>query len=171
MSQMPFNPHSLVSTLQNNSNLPVVFSQDGQFISPGYHITEVKMSEVNSLDCGQGTDQWRELAIQLLDGNAAPSAAFMPSAKMLGILDKALDNTQIDDNTKLYFEFASGNTAVQKSTVESIEIIDGAIAITLVGTTAQCKPYQRALSNGTASADGGGCCTSVQSTSRSCCGS
>ncbi len=169
MSTLQPNIDTLVSTLNSNPKLPVIFTQNDHAISPGYHVTEVKMATVNSLDCGRGTDQWREIVIQLLDGNADTSGTYMQSAKMAHILNQALNGEQTDNNTELYFEFAIGNAALQKSTVSRIEIVNNTISISLNATIAQCKPYQRALASGKALTSGNSCCGSVVKQSQACC--
>jgi len=169
MTQSPLKIDALLTMLKSHPDLPVIFTQNEQSISPGYHVTEVKMSVVNSLDCGQGTDQWRELAVQLLDGNAHSSQAHMPATKMIGILDKALAANQADDNTQLYFEFAIGNAALQKSSVKAIEVVNNTVTIALSATTAQCKPFERALASSGAPVISSGCCGSAPTPAKGCC--
>jgi len=172
MAKTQLSINALFETLRSNPDLPVTFSQNEHAISPGYHVTEVKTSLVHSLDCGHGTDQWHELVIQLLDGNAESSQPYMHSTKLAGILDKALGSKHTDDDTKLYFEFAPGNKALHKSSISAIEIANNAIVISLNATTAQCKPYQRALASGMVSAGKNGCCgDSAPMPSRGCCDS
>ena len=177
MAQAQINTNALLSTLRSNSTSPVIFTLDNYTIAPDYHITEIKMAQVNALDCSAASDQWNELVIQLLDGNAASSNAFMQASKFLGILNKATKDKLADTNPTLYFEFAPDNKALTKSSIERIDIIDGNIVIALNALTAQCKPYQRALINGTAdssssgnsSKSGGGCCGSAIASTEVCC--
>lgn len=171
MTQLQHNIDTLTSTLRNNPGLPVVFTQNEHTISPGYHITEVKTAVVNSLDCGQGTDQWGEIVIQLLDGNADSSGDYMQSKKMMGILEHAIKASHADDRTHLYFEFTPGNATLQKSSVSAIEVVNNTITIALGTTTAQCKPYQRALASAKASASSTGCCGSAPKPKQTCCDS
>lgn len=169
MTQLPHNIDLLTSALRNNPDLPVMFTQNEHTISPGYHITEVKTVVVNSLDCGQGTDQWHELVIQLLDGNADSSGTYMQSKKMMSILDQALNARHLDDSTQLYFEFTPGNLPLQKSSVSGVEVVNNTITIALATTSAQCKPYQRALASGKELSGAQGCCGSSQTQKQSCC--
>ncbi len=165
------NIDNLVSTLRSNPDLPVMITQNEHTIMPGYHITEVKMAAVNSLDCGQGTDQWRELVIQLLDGNADSSGGYMQSKKMMGILDQALKSSHSDDSTHLYFEFTPGNAALQKSRVSGIEVVNNTITIALATVSAQCKPFQRALASDEDFSGAYGCCVSAKTQNQGCCDS
>lgn len=171
MTQLQPGMRALITTLSANPDLPVIFTQNERAISPGYHITEVKTAVVDSLDCGKGTDQWHELVIQLLDGKADSSNTHMQSATMMSILNQALDTTQVDDSTHLYFEFAPNNVALQKSTVSRIEMVNNTITITLAATSAQCKPFQRALASGKASTGTNGCCGSAPKSEQACCDS
>lgn len=158
MNQTHINIATLTNAMRDNSDLPVIFTLNGQSISPGYHITEVKNVAVQSLDCGMGTDQWHEWVIQLLDGNANSKSGYMPARKFVSILDKALEDNQQNEHTELYFEFAPGNAALQKLSVENIGIVDDSVSVSLSGTTAQCKPLERALGKGVAALSRGCCC-------------
>lgn len=169
MTQLEFNVDAMLHTLRSNPELPVIFMQHEQAISPGYHITEIKSSVVNSLDCGQGTDQWRELVIQLLDGNAKNANSYMQSTKMLSILEKALKTVPSDAHTQLYFEFSPGNAQLSKSRISAIEVKNHSITVSLFASIAQCKPYQRALAAGNVASTAKGCCAPSPVSTGSCC--
>lgn len=160
MTQSAINIESLLSTLRNNLGLPVVFSLNEQTISQGYHISEVKHAIVDSLDCAQGATQWSELIIQLLDGNAQSTSGYMLATKMLAILEQVAKKNPLTENSKLYFEFSPGNTALTKSIGASIEIIHNTIVVSLTNSPAQCKPFQRSLKKAKSSEQKTDCCSS-----------
>jgi hypothetical protein len=171
MIQSAITIKNLLGTLRSHADLPVTFTLGEISISQGYHLTEIKLAAVESLDCQSGSDQWHELVIQLLDGNAQSTAGYMQAYKMLGILDKAIDQNPLIENAKLYFEFSPGNTSMMKSDVASIDVIDNKIYVSLINSTAQCKPFQRWLESADASNTSDSCCggNQVKEPVQSCC--
>ncbi len=131
--------------LQHHRDLPLAFNAAGTALSPGYHLTEIKLATVRSLDCSSKADQWDEVIVQLLDGNPASTAGYMNVAKLLSILDRALAQQSSCDSAELYFEFAPTDNTLQKFAVASITEADGVVHVGLQGLQTQCKPFQRML--------------------------
>ncbi len=58
--------HEFLSLLKGNKNKNLLFEyKTGSLIGANYHITEVKNVTVDAVDCGAGTDFWKETIIQL----------------------------------------------------------------------------------------------------------
>jgi hypothetical protein len=171
MTLSAINIEHLLSTLRSNLDLPVIFSLNEQLVSPGYHISEVKQAQVDSLDCGRGTAQWQEFTIQVLDGNTHSKSAYMHAAKMLAILEQVINIHPPEEGSKLYFEYSPDNTGLSKSNVSSIDIIHSTIVVYLNNSPAQCKPLQRWLEKTTASEKNADCCASapVSNFAQPCC--
>ncbi|OED38144.1 hypothetical protein AB833_20920 [Chromatiales bacterium (ex Bugula neritina AB1)] len=152
------------TSLQKNPDLPVVFVSGEARVSPGYHVSEIKFTTVQSLDCGSGSDQWDEIVVQLLDGNPKSSAGYMNAGKMQMIIEKSLQSYPVESTTVTYFEFAIGNNGLQKMAVNSIFVDNQQLKVELKGLQAQCKPFQRMLRNAKINS------TKSENTSE-CCGS
>ena len=55
-----------LSLLEDHKDKSLVFEyRPGERVQPNYHITEIKNITVESVDCGAGTDFWKETIIQL----------------------------------------------------------------------------------------------------------
>ncbi|MCW8981578.1 MAG: DUF6428 family protein, partial [Altibacter sp.] len=55
-----------------------------QYVAANYHITEVKHIAIDSVDCGAGTDAWKETIIQLWESpSEAGKTSFMSTYKAL----------------------------------------------------------------------------------------
>jgi len=47
--------------LNEHQNKSLLFEyKEGQFVGANYHITEIKNITVDAVDCGAGTDFWKE---------------------------------------------------------------------------------------------------------------
>lgn len=76
--------------LEKNTDKNLLFEyMPQQFVRPNYHITEVKHLHIDSVDCGAGTDSWKETVIQLWeDPSEIENSKSMSILKALGILKK-----------------------------------------------------------------------------------
>ena len=63
------------------------FATDTGEIGGRYHITELKLSEIRSIDCGGRESRWSEAAMQLLDGHGA---GWMAAGKVVAILKRSV---------------------------------------------------------------------------------
>lgn len=160
---------ALGNFLSDYPESPLVFMFEGQRIAPGYHVTEVKHAQIESIDCGRGSDAWNEVVIQLLDGSPTSAEGYMMSSKFLGIVGAVGDSLHLHDSAKLFFEFAPGNGPMRKLCVNSMEQAGDHTVVTLGGSVAMCKPFERMRKSGTGSA--AGACCGTGSSSSSCCGS
>jgi len=160
--------------LSKSADLPLVFETEEKPISAGYHVTEVKHCKVDSLDCGQGVNQWEEIVIQLIDGAARGSDDHMRSSKFLGIVEKATATLEIGEGWPLYFEFAHNDRAMKKLEVLRVVSSQERTTVLLSAKTAACKPFERAKRAGGVS-NTGPCCGGTTSTrdnisdSQDCC--
>ncbi|MGL4528702.1 MAG: DUF6428 family protein, partial [Aestuariivirga sp.] len=109
----------LRAALQPHAELPLVFIYDDRRIAPGYHVTEVKVARLSSLDCGANPESWSETVIQLWDVNAT-ARAHMKTAKFLGILEQVERRVALDADGLLVFECGDSARPMQVFTVGHI---------------------------------------------------
>lgn len=141
------NIDGLKAIFEANPNLPLVFRLGDETINPGYHVTEIKHAVINAMDCGQGTEQWDEIIVQLLDGSALFKGEHMSCAKFTGIVSTAIGSLTVDENTLTYIEFAPNNAALRKLVIDSVKQSESEVVVHLSSPTAMCKPLQRAMAN------------------------
>lgn len=78
-----------MQTIQQNPNKPLHFLYDeGQIVPGGYHVTEIKNAQFETIDCGNSLHTWREVILQVwLPDEAAADAAPMSTDKFAKIWD------------------------------------------------------------------------------------
>ena len=104
-------PQDLIAQLDTVSqDAPLIFVTENGPINAGYHVTEVKLASVQSLDCGARRSSWNEVVIQLLDGSGQD---FMTAGKFTGILKKATSKLEGLDHAALKFEFSNDNKGLR----------------------------------------------------------
>lgn len=85
-----------------------------KLVGANYHITEVKHTTIDSVDCGAQTDAWKETIIQLWESPAdILNTKYMTAFKALDILKKvgALKPYTLDAVVKFEYSNANFNTA------------------------------------------------------------
>ena len=117
----------------------LLFETDSGPIGAGYHVTELKLSEVTSIDCGGTLSSWRETALQLLDGSGDRP---MQVGKFLAIADKSSKAIPGLGSCPLRVEFSHGNTGKQIFQPGSATLLNGIVSVPLLGDPATCKPAQ-----------------------------
>ncbi len=154
-------PLSLLDGLQKlPADLPLIFETGDGAIGEGYHVTEFKLSAVDSIDCGGRFASWNEAALQLLDGRGG---SHMKVGKFAGILKQSIASLKGLGESPLQVEFAHENRGMRIYDLSTPELSEGAVAVRLSEVRAHCKPALEHVS-GPAT---GGCCGPAAS---GCCG-
>jgi len=66
LKQTIMKTNEFLSLLKEHADKSLLFEyKSGHFVGANYHITEVKNISIESVDCGAGTDFWKETIIQL----------------------------------------------------------------------------------------------------------
>jgi hypothetical protein len=155
---------NLLEALRPNADRELVFVYGGREVLPGYHVTEIKSGQFESLDCGAQPEAWRETFVQLWDV-AEEGRTHMQAGKFLAIMRRVDDALPLDSNAKLTFEVSDGAGPMQL--YKAIRIVAGErqVRVELLHRPSSCKPRDRWL---VAQKDASACCGTVP-TKESCC--
>ena len=153
-------PQMLLETLQTlPAELPLVFQTEKGEIGAGYHVTELKLAQVRSIDCGGRLASWSEAVLQLLDGQGVDH---MKVGKFAAILSQSVSRVSGLGESLLHVEFAHENKGMRIYEVSRPVMHESLVCVALNEVRAHCKP---ALEHG-ANTEASGCCGSASS---SCC--
>lgn len=155
-----------ITLLTEHPNKSLMFEYaPGMLVGTNYHITEVKHIIVDSVDCGAGTDQWRETIIQLWESpNEKGKLNYMSAYKALGILKKVgmIQPYQMDAVVRIEY----GNTLFHATQlyIEHFETVNDQLLIKLSVKATDCKakdacgvPEPMSIESNSC-APGSGCC-------------
>lgn len=138
MTQTMATAGDLVTALDGlASDTQVGFATEAGTIGGDYHITELKLADIRSIDCGGRESRWREAALQLLDGNGE---GWMSAGKMASILRRCISALPELAEVPLSVEFSHGNRGLGRYTARHPMVRDGRAVVALIGGAAQCKP-------------------------------
>ena len=131
----------LFKLLNDHKNKELLFEyQPGQFVGANYHITEVKNITVDSVDCGAGTDFWKETVIQLWESpKEKDKTTFMSAFKALGILNKVDKIKPMEKDTEVKFEYSNDHFHTAQLFVNDYVYNEQKIILKLTSQKTDCK--------------------------------
>ncbi len=131
--------------LENNKNKELLFEYaPSQFVASGYHITEVKNVTIESVDCGAGTDFWRETVVQLWESPSHNNQDNVPESSMstlkaLGILKKVGKINPYTLDAEIKFEYGNDTFHTAQLFIENVDLNFGKVSIKLSVNKTDCK--------------------------------
>lgn len=160
------NTSNFISLLEEHQDKSLLFEYaPGMLVGTNYHITEVKHTTIDSVDCGAGTDSWKETVIQLWESpSELGKENYMTSYKALGILKKVGQMKSYEMDAVVKIEY--GNTMFHTAQLHVIdfEIKENKLVIKLTVNPTDCKakeicgvPETNTIETNSC-APGSGCC-------------
>lgn len=138
MPSAPATLSDLIGSLAGaRPDLPAIFLADGAEIGAGYHITELKLADISSIDCGGRQTRFAETQMQLLDGQDGEA---LTVGKVGSILNRSVDALPGLAEAPLSVEFAHGNRGLGRYRLGAPEVSGGQVRLPLLEDRAQCKP-------------------------------
>lgn len=142
-----------LDTLGSNSSKSLIFDFAGQKINKGYHVTEFKAINVNSVDCGAKANAWNELVLHLTSPSDETNQEYMSAKKFLAIYSKvatvAMSTNDIRsiDNYLVRVEFANEDGIAINYVVDNIEINDTSLVVKSLAPGTTCKAIDYVTGN------------------------
>ncbi|NNC35470.1 MAG: hypothetical protein HKP24_01320 [Croceitalea sp.] len=157
----------LLTLLNTHKNKELLFEyKPGHFVAPNYHITEIKNITIDSVDCGAGTDFWKETIIQLWESpEEKDKKAFMSGFKALGILNKVNRIKAMEGDAEVKFEYSNPHFHTAQLFVDDFIWNNERLIIKLAVEKTDCKaketcgvPVEVGATTQEQCAPGSGCC-------------
>ena len=112
---------------------------------PGYHVTELRLAQVQSIDCMGNRRDEQQGHLQILDGGFG---AAMQAGKLKAILQKSTNALPDLLDAPLVVEFSPENNALGLYSLGAVTHSSADVAITLNAAKAQCRPAVKAKTEG-----------------------
>lgn len=135
------NTSDFLSLLAGHQDKELLFEYtDGMLVGTNYHITEVKHTTIDSVDCGAGTDNWNETIVQLWESpSEIGKPDYMTTDKALGILKKVGNLKPYTLEAELKIEYGNSRFHTTHLYVSEFEIREKQLLIKLSTTPTDCK--------------------------------
>lgn len=160
------NTSDFIALLAEHQNKSLLFEYaPGMLVGANYHITEVKHVTIDAVDCGAGTDFWKETIIQLWESpNELGKTTYMSAFKALGILRKVGTMKDYEMNAAVKIEYGNTMFHTAQLHISDFEIKDGQLIFKLTVNPTDCKakeicgvPESNTVETSSC-APGSGCC-------------
>lgn len=162
-----------LQTLRQNGSLPLVFRAQGEIVSPGYHLTEVKRVSYETMDCGGMTHRWSETQFEVWVpplNSLTPGRGHMPADKFLRIIDRVEQELPLEGEAIARIHASFNGQPAALYDVAAIDLNAGQLWVELVPDRTRCKAAERRVADVLA-----GCCDASAGASAepasACCGS
>ncbi|HEX7021629.1 MAG TPA: DUF6428 family protein [Trueperaceae bacterium] len=109
----------------------------------GYHITEIMVADIRSLDCGANLERRQETVVQLWDVPAEAGETHMQTEKFLAIYDRVAARLSVAGDAALVFECGDAARPAIRHTATDVAIQDDTVVVQLTPIQASCKPRDR----------------------------
>ncbi|MGY4537904.1 hypothetical protein ACVW0P_002323 [Mucilaginibacter sp. UYNi724] len=147
--------------LQANPQLILQFRYaEDKWVDAAYHITEIKLAPITSVDCGGVVNRWTEIIMQLWEPQNEQQERAMRVSKALSIIDLVEKVLPLDTDGILKIEFGNQQFDTRQMLPKQLLIDNDALVVDLQPDVVQCKAIDRGGSCGT-NADGPECCTPI----------
>jgi hypothetical protein len=133
--------NEFLALLNENLDKSLVFEYaPGLLVGANYHITEVKNITIDSVDCGAGTDFWKETIIQLWESpKELGKRDYMVVEKALSILNKVDKIKPMEKDVEIKFEYSNALFHTAQLFVLSYQIKDNNLLFHLGVEKTDCK--------------------------------
>ncbi len=159
--------NEFISLLKENPNKNLLFEyKPGQLVPANYHITEVKNITIDSVDCGAGTDFWKETIIQLWESpEEIGKRDYMSAFKALAILNKVDKIKPMEKEVEVKFEYSNPNFHTAQLFVNAHQLAGNNLVFHLGVEQTDCKakdtcgvPVEMTSSSANSCSSESGCC-------------
>lgn len=133
-----------LDVLETQPAATLLFEYDpGETVAGGFHVTEIKNTTYETIDCGNSLHTWNEVIVQLwvpddVDAGAQP----MTAGKFRQIWDVVDRRLALDRDAELRVEYGDAETRTALYHVDGIDEADGSMSIALAPQRTLCKPRE-----------------------------
>ncbi|MEH6513712.1 DUF6428 family protein [Maribacter arcticus] len=133
--------NEFLALLNENLEKSLMFEYaPGLLVGANYHITEVKNITIDSVDCGAGTDFWKETIIQLWESpEELGKRDYMVVEKALSILNRVDKIKPMEKDVEVKFEYSNALFHTAQLFVLSYQIKDNNLLLHLGVEKTDCK--------------------------------
>jgi hypothetical protein len=162
------NTREFLQLLESNKDSSLLFEYNpGQLVGANYHITEVKHTSIESVDCGGQTDSWNETIVQLWESpSELGDTEYMTCRKALKILNRVGDLKPYDLDSEAKIEYSNSLFHTAQLFIAAFEMHNGRLLFKLAVEKTKCKAPDicelketaASVSESQNCAPGSGCC-------------
>jgi hypothetical protein len=152
--------NEFIQTVQQHPAKPLRFLyDDNQIVPGGYHVTEIKNAQFETIDCGNSLHTWREVVVQVwvpdeVEPNAEPMATDK-FAKIWSIVDSRIS---LNQEAEIRIEYGNAERVTAVYHVDELQETAGELIVKMAPPRTLCKPRELIQElNGYSACEGDSC--------------
>lgn len=133
--------HEFLAILNEHPSKELLFEfLPGKLLGANYHITEIKNTHIDSVDCGGRTDQWNETIIQLWESpSEVDKTNYLTTSKAIEILNRVHGLKPMDLKAEVKFEYGNAQFHTAQLYVQEYRDLNAQLLIKLGVENTTCK--------------------------------
>ncbi|MEN8790222.1 MAG: DUF6428 family protein [Flavobacteriaceae bacterium] len=131
----------LLNLLEAHTDKHLLFEyRKNNYVGANYHITEIKNTTVDTVDCGSNTDFWKETVIQLWESpDEKDKTDYMSVDKALKILKKVHSIKPMEMSAEVKFEYGNSSFHTAHLYVADASVNNDKLIFSLAVNKTDCK--------------------------------
>ena len=117
--------------------------EEDKWISPSYHITEVKRATIDSVDCGGRSDKWDEVIVQVWIPETERQEFAMKAQKALSIINLVETKLSLDPESIVKIEYGYSDFDTRQMLPKGFESNGTDLIVNLTADITQCKAKEK----------------------------
>src|SRR5881397_3997716 len=135
--------NEFISILRAAPSNQLIFADlDGRAVHSGYHLTELKAAQFETVDCGGQTNRWQETIVQLWVPTDADDE-YMTAAKFLKIFEKVRGMIPLNLDAEIRVEYGDENFFPSTYHMRSVTRHENATHVLLEPPATTCRARDR----------------------------
>src|SRR5882762_5807801 len=131
--------NEFISTLRRSPDKALLLTNAGDgTIHRGYHLTEIKAANYDTVDCGGQKNRWNETILQLWVPEGGGDD-YMTAGKFVSIYDKVGKMVAVDQEAEVRIEYGDENFFPTTYHVENLDETSDSLRFVLAPPSTTCK--------------------------------
>lgn len=133
-----------LAAVRNSSGNPLLFEfKPGHVVQGGYHVTEIKNAQYETIDCGNSLHTWKEVIVQVwVPAEATAEDAHMPADKFLKIWDVVDSRLNLYQDAEIRIEYGDTEHVTSNYDVHGFAETEDGMVVQMAPPRTMCKPRE-----------------------------
>ena len=133
--------NEFIQQLSAHSGKELLFQyQENKLVGANYHITEIKNTTFDTVDCGGTPNYWQETIVQLLENkNELDRKDYLSAEKALGIFKRVNAIKPLLMDAEIKFEYGNDTFHTSVMVVDNLEVTNSQVLVQLAMVHTSCK--------------------------------
>ena len=133
-----------IQTVKQHAGKPLRFVyEDNQVVPGGYHVTEIKNAQFDTIDCGNSLHTWREVIVQVwVPEDAEPTAMPMATDKFAKIWSIVDSRIPLNQDAEIRIEYGNSQRLTAVYHVDGLQETPDGLVVKMAPPRTLCKPRE-----------------------------